>query len=381
MDFDVLIAGGGPVGATLALALRGSGLATRLVEPAPRTTDILRPIALSHASRLILERVDAFDAAAATPIETVHVSQAGGFGRTLIRREDLGLPALGYVFDLARLAQGLAERSAAEREVARVAAWQTHDGPTREAIRVTLANETVEREVTARLLVLADGGQGAGNDLALRDYGQTAIVAAIRTEAAPQGRAWERFTPDGPLALLPLGDRYALVWTVRSTDAAALLASSDDAFLARLAGAFGARLGRFVETGPRASYPLQLRFRRDNIAGARTVIIGNAAQTLHPVAGQGLNLGLRDAFELAELARRTPREEIGAAEFLAAFRNRRGGDRRATIDATDSLVRLFSNDQPLLRAARGIGLAALDLLPPARRMLARRMIFGLRGLP
>ena len=371
---DVLIAGGGPVGAALALALRGGGLDVRLVEPAEGRADSLRPVALSHGSRLILERLKAFDATLATPIETIHVSQTGGIGRTRISNADLGVPALGYVVNLGALAAELKQRIAVEHVGGRVSQWQS----AADTVTATLDDGTT---MQARLLVLADGGQSAGDDLAMRDYGQSAVVALVRTEAAPAARAWERFTPEGPLALLPFADRYALVWTVASINAAPLLALSDKLFLERLHARFGDRLGRFTEVSDRASVPLRLRFHTNSIAAARAIVVGNAAQTLHPVAGQGLNLGLRDAYELALLLRATPRERIGDAEFLTAYRAQRRHDRGATIGITDTLIRVFSNDDAAMRTMRGIALATLDVLPSARRFFARRMMYGLRALP
>jgi len=381
---DVVVAGGGPVGATLALALRGSGCSVVLVEPQAKPGGPLRPVALSHGSRLVLERVGAFDRIRSIPIEAIHVSQAGGFGRTLIRCEDHGLPALGYVTDASQVAATLLDAAMPERLAGRVATWRAEG----EHVTVTVDCSGAPHRIAARLLVVADGGQFPGDDLALRDYGQTAIVAVVRTEIVHRGRAWERFTAEGPLALLPFGEAaddthylYALVWTVRTAEASRLAALPDDRFCATLGERFGRRLGRFVDVGPRASFPLRLWFRRSASAGPRTVAVGNAAQTLHPVAGQGLNLGLRDAAELADLLGRTDPAQIGDTAFVAAFGAARRIDRYATIGVTDFLVRVFSNDDAPLRLARGLGLAALDLFPPARRLLARRMMLGARGLP
>jgi 2-octaprenyl-6-methoxyphenol hydroxylase len=257
-DCDVLVAGGGPVGATLALALRDSGRTVVLVEPQAKPSGPLRPVALSHGSRLVLERVGAFDRIAATPIEAIHVSQAGGFGRTLIDREDHDLPALGYVTDVSQVATVLLAAAERERVTGRVAAWRAEG----ERVNITVDCGDASRGIATRLLVLADGGQLAGDDLAMRDYGQTAIVATVRTELVHRGKAWERFTPEGPLALLPFGGTadaphyiYALVWTVRAAEAPRLVALPDDRFLATLGERFGRRLGRFLEAGPRASYP------------------------------------------------------------------------------------------------------------------------------
>jgi 2-octaprenyl-6-methoxyphenol hydroxylase len=376
-EVDVLIAGGGPVGAVLAASLEGSGLDVALVDPVEPASGRLRPIALSHGSRLVLESVGAFAGLDATPIETIHVSQAGGFGRTAMRREELDVPALGYVVDLSALAAHLAPRAAGARVRGRVLRWE--GGADRAT--ATLGTASGEERGSARLVVLADGGGHAGAGVSQKDYGQTAIAATVATEAAPRGVAWERFTPQGPLALLPFADRYALVWTVAASAAGRILALDEPAFLRALAEAFGGRLGRFLAAGPRTSYPLVLRFQREPFAAPRVVLVGNAAQTLHPVAGQGLNLGLRDAAELAALIRATPRGEIGTPAFASRVAAGRTSDRYATIGLTDSLVRVFSNSNPALAVARGLGLVALDLAPPVRRFFARRMIFGARALP
>jgi 2-octaprenyl-6-methoxyphenol hydroxylase len=378
---DVVVAGGGPVGAALALSLCDSGLDVKVVDPAARSgetpREALRPVALSHASRLILERCGVFHSAAGTPIEIVHVSQSGRFGRTLIDRAELGLPALGYVFNLGTLSRSLTEHLGERSIGGRVTSWRGD----RDGIDVRVENGGAAQDLRARLLVIADGGQQAGEDLGVRDYGQSAIVAAVRTDEAPRGRAWERFSNDGPLALLPYDDRYALIWTVAHHQAEALMALGTEDFIDALQKAFGRRLGRFVEAGPRSRFPLHLRFRNDPVAGERSLIVGNAAQSLHPVAGQGLNLGLRDAYELAELLRAVPRAEIGDGPFLERYRHRRVRDRRATIGVTDSLIHLFSAEDIVLTHLRGAGLAALDVLPPLRRSFARRMVYGLRGLP
>ncbi len=378
---DVLIAGGGPVGAALAAGLHASGAEVLLVEPLPEPSGAFRPIALAHGSRLVLESIGVFGALDATPIETIHVSQAGGFGRTLIRRQELGVPALGYVCDGDALAATLAAAAAPVLLNGRIGAWRVDGDRVRAAIH-TIDTAGVTREVATRLLVLADGGRAAGDNLVLRDYGQTAIVARVRPEVERPGVAWERFTADGPLALLPFADRaLALVWTVPATRAPGLLEASGERFLAALAARFGARLGRFHDVGPRSSFRLRLWYRRSNTPEPRVVAIGNAAQTLHPVAGQGLNLGLRDAAELAALVARGDRDSIGSPRFVAAFRAARRVDRFAAIGVTDFLVNVFSSANPIVRAVRGVGLTALDVVPPARRLFARRMMLGARGVP
>ncbi len=387
-EVEVLIAGGGPAGSTLALALADSGLAVSLVEPRAAPDPSFRPVALSHGSRLVLEGLGLFGRFPTTPIETIHVSQAGSFGRTLIRREEHGVEALGYVCALADLAAALAQASAPQRVTGRVTAWRgNHD-----AVAVSVEDGGVEREISARLLVLADGGRGepsGARQLITRDYQQAAIVALVRTEAVQPRTAWERFTEEGPLALLPFEQaqgeqpdrRHALIWTVPAPRAHAIADAPEKAFLAALGERFGQRLGRFTATGPRSTHPLALRYRRSSVAGARVIAIGNAAQMLHPVAGQALNLGLRDAFELAQLLRDSAPAAIGAEAMLQRYAALRRIDRNLTIGITDALVRVFAVTLPGARVARGLGLAALDILPPAKRFFARRMMLGLRGVP
>ncbi len=369
-EVDVAIAGGGPVGCALALALSGSSVSVARIANEVGAAD--RPIALSHGSRLILERLGAWHSIRTSPIETIHVSQRG-FGRTVMRCAEHGLPALGYVTAYSELVAQLAAHTPAAAESLRD--WET----TPEEVALRLSRGEEEVRMRARLLVLADGGPIRRAEH-VTDYDQRAIVAEVEAERPRRGVAWERFTAEGPLALLPYGDRYALVWSVRSPAAETLLGLSDPEFLARLREAFGGRLGDFRSAGPRSAFPLSLR--RSAIDPApRTLAVGNAAQTLHPVAGQGLNLGLRDAWELAQMLLDVAKEEIGAPRFLARYVRRRRLDRYAGIGFTDFLVRIFSNSLPPLAAVRGAGLAALDASPPARRFLARRMIFGTRALP
>ena len=390
--FDVLIAGGGPVGAALALALEDCGHTIGLVTPlsSARATVGFRPIALSHASRSYLLGLAPTLDLDTTPIHTVHVSQRGGFGRTVMTASEHALPALGHVADLAPLSQALLARTVPID--ARVSAWsgvRSSDSDRidrdrihsdRIEVRLEYPDGTVET-CTTTLLVRADGGADAHPGANLRrDYAQTAITALIRTEAPPRNQAWERFTPDGPLALLPFHDRYALVWAVPTARASDLMAAPDGSFLGALEAAFGGRVGHFLEVASRASSPLVLKQASSSVEPG-VIAIGNAAQTLHPVAGQGLNLALRDVAELARLIRDTSRSALGHLALQRAFTQARRADRFATIEVTDRLVRIFSNDDPPIRIARDIGLALLDTFPPARRFFARRMMLGLRGLP
>ena len=372
---DVLIAGAGPVGAMLALGLRGCGASVLQVRSVAAAGE--RPIALSYGSRLLLEREGAWAAASPTPISEIHVSQQGAFGRTLLRAADYDLPALGYVAAYSGILAWLWAADADHSGVdGKVIDWRPGADHIEVRVERTAGGETLER---ARLLVLADGS-AAGLTEHSHDYGQHAVVAEVQTERAHRNIAWERFTRGGPIALLPYQNRYALVWSIEAVAAQSLLGVPEADFLLRLGAAFGRRLGAFLSASPRASFPLSLRHRR-LVPAPRTILVGNAAQTLHPVAGQGLNLGLRDAVVLAELIASAHPHELGSDAFLKHYTARRRLDRVAGICFTDALVRLFSNSSAVLGAVRGAGLAFLDILPPARGFLARRMIYGARALP
>jgi 2-octaprenyl-6-methoxyphenol hydroxylase len=349
---DVLIRGAGPVGCTLALALSGSNFRVGILEKKSPAAGF-RPITLSYASRLILERVGVWSELAATPIETILVSQSGGFGRTLMQASDAGAPHLGYVLDYSALAAALRARAAP----------------------LVTAVLTTEEETPARCTVHAEG---VARDAEETRYSQDAVVALVRTEPAAQAAAFERFTPEGPLAFLPLAGRYAIVWSASPQRARQLAEASEADFLAALAAAAGRKPGRPVAVEGRAVHPLALRVRAARVE-PRAVYIGNAAQTLHPVAGQGLNLGLRDAWELAQIWQDA--QDPGAAALLARYAARRSLDASATIRVTDWMARGFTGTSPLSRAARGLALTVLDVLPGPRRFFARRMIYGPSALP
>ena len=374
---DVLIVGAGPVGVTLALALAKSPLRVLLLD---RQADGAwrkdpRALALSHGSRQLLERLDAWNAPAGTAIRRIHVSQRGGFGSTQIDAADYAIPALGYVMRYRDLLAGLYAQLPPERLIA--PATVTHIETTADAATVTIDASGKRQRVAARLVVHAEGTPSDDPGVAVRDYGQHAIVCEVTPAGAHENRAWERFTPDGPLALLPVDEGYAVVLTVAPDQAARILELSDDEFLATLNRQFGGRL-ELVATGPRAAFPLALRLRR-RLTAERQVWLGNTAQTLHPVSGQGFNLGLRDAWELAETLLDTAPVDPGQAAPLAAYALRRQPDRLGSAVFTDGIVRLFSNDIPPLKALRGLGLFALDLAPPLRHFVARRMIWGARA--
>jgi 2-octaprenyl-6-methoxyphenol hydroxylase len=351
------IRGAGPVGCVLALELFRSGKSVVLVEK-DKPPSSFRPIALSHASRLILERVGVWRALSPTPIELIHVSQQGAFGRARLAATEAGVPALGYVVEYSDL-QGVLRKELLKKE-----------------IRIAEANENP-------LLVVH--AEGFAEDAREERYPHDALVASVAvdpaaagTQPAAAGTAWERFTPEGPLALLPLAGRYAVIWAMSPERAQALATAPVARFLGELQEAFGTRAGRFVEVAARARVPLTLRVRGSRV-GARAAYVGNSAQALHPVAGQGLNLGLRDAWDLARVLRDAA--DPGEARVLARYAAMRRLDAAATVRVTDFLARGFLGSGRARRWIRGIGLTALDTCLPARRFFARRMIYGASALP
>ena len=372
---DVAVIGAGPVGATLAALAAAAGLDVAVFEARPGPSGEERILALSEGSRRILEEARAWPQPAAA-ITSIHISQKGGPGRTLLEAREQGLPALGYTVSYAALENALAARlRGASVPIAYGAACRDIEvGTDRATVRMASGDE-----VHARLLVLADGGANAakipGIAFAEKDYGQQAVIGLVATDRAHDGRAYERFTPQGPLALLPVEGRYALVWTAAPQEAQRLLALDESQFLSGLQAHFGDRAGRFTRVERRAAFPLKLRTVNVPVA-LRTAIVGNAAQALHPIAGQGLNLGLRDAQALAAGAASTPRERLGDAAMLDAYRDSRRRDAGRGVAFTDFLVSAFADGRRLPTWGRGLALAALDLIPPARRALASRMIHG-----
>ena len=388
--FDVVIGGGGPVGLAVACALHESGHRILLIEPraGEAASGDPRAIAISHGSRLLLEQLGAWSALqAATAITTIHVSQRGGFGRSLMTARECGLPALGYVARYGALHQSLTTSLAAR---AAGTDWFTGEygsritavdcGPDHVELTIHSPDQRTAK-VQTRLLILADGGSTEalvpGATTRTVDYQQSALVATVRAPGASGGVAYERFTPQGPIALLPHDNELALVWTTSPQRAIALASLDEPAFLAQLHEYFGDRVGRFTQVTARATFPLSLR--STSVPAQHVALIGNASQTLHPVAGQGFNLGLRDAWELAQLLNLSRPNLDNVSDMVRTFTLRRRVDRETSKWLTHSLIRLFAGDKGLMTFTRGAGLAALDLLAPVRRSFARQMAFGVRS--
>jgi 2-octaprenyl-6-methoxyphenol hydroxylase len=377
---DLLIVGAGPVGLALALCLKDAGLDIVLADARPRAAAASDPriLALAHGTRLTLERLGVWPGLPATPITTIHISQQGSFGRSVLRAADYDLPALGHVLQAGALAAALRRKVDAAGITVLDETAVTRLAPGADDVIASLAGVQAGT-VAARLAACAEGSVNAGDDEVVeRDYRQHALIAHLTVSGGPRHTAFERFTTSGPVALLPSGQGYALVHVVSADDADALLQLDDASYLARLQAIIGHRV-TLTAIADRLRYPLGLRYRKNPI-GERTVWLGNAAQTLHPVAGQGFNLALRDVHALAETLL-TRGGDPGAPATLAAYGKTRDLDRLGTIRFTDGLVRLFSNDIAPLRHARGAGLFALDLCPPLRHFVARRMMFGARAWP
>jgi 2-octaprenyl-6-methoxyphenol hydroxylase len=379
--YDLAIVGGGLVGASLAIALSGQGLRMALVEAAMPTVDAVpnyddRALALAFGTRRIFDGLGLWDdiAPQAGPIEQIHVSERGQFGFTHLDCAEEGVPALGYVITARELGRTLLARLHALPDLeiiapARVTAVSV-DG---QAAALTIERDGRPGYLEAGLLVAADGVQSFIRD-ALQfpvrrwQYGQSAVVANITPERPHRHVAYERFTGSGPVALLPMHDELDEVLTL-----------DDEAFTARFQERFGNRLGRFTRVGARQGYPLAM-VRATESVRPRVAVIGNAAHTLHPIAGQGFNLGLRDVAALADVvtAAVAGGEDIGDIAVLDRYAKWRGRDQRLVSLATDGLARLFANPLLPLRLGRNLGMLAMDLLPGARHRLARAAM-GLTG--
>jgi 2-octaprenyl-6-methoxyphenol hydroxylase len=386
---DVAIVGGGLVGASLAIALDRIGVDVALVEATPagtlpavfdqRNLSFAEATVNALAALGVLQKLQAPGA----PIRRIHVSRRGDFGRVRLDAADYGREAFGQVVVARDFGQALEARLSELTHLARYrpARFLALGEGDADARVLRIRDDSGERVLSARLLVAADGTRSGVRE-ALRigadehDYEQTLFVARVRAERSPDGTAYERFGDDGPTALLPRGDRhYGVIHGVARADAEAVAALDEAAWLARLQRAFGWRIGAFLDAGPRSAYPA-IRVRAARTTAPRAVLVGNAAQTLHPVGAQGFNLGLRDALTLAELIEAGG--DPGADGLLAAYEQRRREDRERTLAFSDGLARLTANPAPLLRPLRSAGLWALDRLPAMQAMLVGGAM-GYRG--
>ena len=392
-DCDVLIIGGGLVGASLAIALDGAGLRVALVEAAPPRADAQpsydeRNLALARATVNALSALGvwAHVAARAMPLRRIHVSRQGEFGVVRLDAAKHGVDAFGAVLPARELGNGLLARLDACRDLARFApATLEQVSVDADGVDASVRTSGGTQVLRARLLVGADGTQSLvrrtlGIATEHVDYAQTAFVTTVTPQRAPDC-AYERFSADGPLALLPLTERRAgVVLTVPSAAAAHVAALDDAAFIALLHERFGWRLGRLSRPGRRVSYPLQ-RVSALRLTAPRALLVGNAAQTLHPIGAQGFNLGLRDALTLAELLLQAARAgaDPGAPALLAEYAARREPDRAGTQRMSDGLARWTAHEAPPLKLLRSLGLVALDRIAPLQAALVRRSM-GFRGV-
>ena len=382
--YDIAIIGGGPVGSALALALKDSRLKICVLEARRANTASIdaRALALSYGSRLVLERLGIWGKLQdVSNISTIHISQKQSFGRAVLRAEEMNVPELGYVLPYPALQDALTGALQSGTADTIYGASVTHLVCESDQAMITYQQDGLEHTLHTRLAVVADGGKllAGLHPPIVHDYGQSALITHVTCTAPKTGTAFERFTPQGPVALLPYKDGYELVWTAPHQRAQEMLGWDDAQFLYELHQHFGDRVGEFLTVGTRTTFPLGLKRAPEQSPMPHTVLLGNAAQTMHPVAGQGFNMGLRDAWELAQEILDALPENLGTDAMLEGYRSRRRLDREAGIRFTDSLVRLFSNDLPLISAGRAAALTALDCLPFVKKFVAKRMMFGANG--
>lgn len=382
MTDKVIIVGGGPVGSVLALALQQKNVPFTMLEARAKGASHkdTRALALSYGSRIILEKLGVWGnvAAKTTAINTIHISQRGGLGRTKLTAAEHGLEAIGYVLPYGALTQALDAKLDLKNVLYEAEATEIKPSPT--MAEVTFTHNKQTQTLQSKLLVVADGGRSLGEIDGIKkqtkEYGHDALVTKVTAELPHNNIAYERFTPQGPMALLPNGEAgFSLVWTGLQANIHALAGLDDATFLQQLHVAFGDRVGKFLSVEKRMSFPLKLSTLKPATA-PHIAIIGNAAQTMHPVAGQGFNVGMRDAWTLADLIVNTPQQNWGDATMLTSYTQARKRDTRGGILFTDLLVNVFGNEIIGLQAVRGLGLGALQLMSPIKNMLVSKMSFG-----
>ena len=389
MPQPIIIVGGGPVGATLALLLAKQGLSVTVLEARSlgAAHSESRALALSFGSRRILEKLGLWGALStqATPINSIHVSQKGSLGRTQLHANDYHQQALGYVLSYgvlsAVLDRAIEDAKPLVNFIFEASASNIAYGPSQAT--VTYTHGGVAHNISSPLVVLADGGRTldelAGLSRETKEYGHDALVTKVRAELPHHNVAYERFTANGPIALLPNGGEFdfSLVWTGEKSFITPLLSLSDADFLEKFHQQFGDRVGNFLSVEKRLSFPLKMaQLKPDAQQSEHLVVIGNAAQTMHPVAGQGFNVGLRDAESLAQYIASASADELGSANMLASYQASRKSDTKGGLLFTDFLVNLFSNDLVVLSALRGASLGVFDVIQPIKKYLVGKMSFG-----
>lgn len=390
---DLLIIGGGMVGASLACALKDKPLTIAIVEAVPLHSEIQpsyddRAIALAYGSQRIFQGIGLWPQMKphATAIKKIHISDRGHFGITRLDHQKEGVEALGQVMAGRDIGNVLAEQLANQANVELLTpATLSRIRYIDSGIQAEVMQNKQVLTINAKLIVAADGGnstvrQQLGIESDSEAYGQTAIIANITPSRPHNGVAYERFTDSGPLALLPMSDnRCSLVWTQWQQDVDEVMGLRDEVFLAQLQSRFGYRLGRLKQVGKRTAYPLHLMRSKEQIR-PRLAVIGNAAHAIHPIAGQGFNLGIRDVSALAECVSDAlaNEQDIGSLATLQRYAEWRHQDHSEVIRLTDGLVRLFSNSDKLLALGRNIGLTVVEKLPPLKHLLSRQAM-GLRG--
>jgi len=403
-SYDIVIAGGGMIGTSLALALAPLGLRVAVVEAIARKEDQQpsfddRSTALSRSTQRMFEAMGLWEevVAASTPIGSIHVSDKGRFGFSHINAEEQGVEALGYVVINRVLGEVLQSRLTATPGIdvycpARIASVELGS----DQATATLSCDDGDQTLSCHLLVAADGANSAvrqmmGVSASTREYGQRGVIGNLLPEKRIDNRAFERFTAQGPLAILPVADdRAGFVWTVSESDADRVLALDDDAFLAEIQEEFGYRLGKFSCVGKRAAYPLILS-KALRLTAIRSVLIGNSAHGLHPVSAQGFNLGMRDVAALCDCIADAHTKgsdpflsvpdvgfDPGDAALLDRYAAWRRSDQKKLVHFTDTLVRLFGSTRPGLRTLRNIGMLGFDFVPGVRPVFAKHTM-GLAG--
>lgn len=378
----IIIVGGGPVGLVLALSLQQQSLPVKVLEARKQgaSHQDKRALALSYGSKRILEKLGVWDAMAAkvTAINTIHVSQRGSLGRSKLQADEHNLPALGYVVSYGVLMQALDEAFDAKNTMYEAPANAVRQTDQKASVDFTFDGE--ELTISSRLVVVADGGRSLDNMPGIKrqskSYGHDALVSKVSCERSHDNIAYERFTSTGPMALLPNGAHdFSLVWTGKKSAVDRLIALGDADFLDELHAVFGDRVGRFLTIQKRMSFPL-IKSHLESNNMPHLVVIGNSAQTMHPVAGQGFNVGLRDAETLVKQLLSVPAISWGDENMLAAYSKTRERDTKGGLLFTDFLVNIFTNDVIGLSGLRSAGLGLLDVVKPAKSMLVSKMSYG-----